>query len=77
MKFFEVFCVRSTDFGYSKPIEVMLTANLCTQWGLTNGAPDIIVNIIPAKDPPPSLPTAIVIKLEHYTGPSFSDTEKI
>ena len=51
---------------------VMLTRNLWTEVGLCNGALGSVRNIIYAEGIfPPSLPAAVFIQFDTYTGPSF------
>ena len=53
-------------------LKVMLQHNLCVNKGLTNGETGVIYDIIPENDSyPTSLPRAILIKFENYTGESF------
>ena len=53
-------------------MKIMLTQNLCTSVGLTNGALGIVIDIIPYEETkPPQLPKAIIITIEGYKGPQF------
>jgi len=52
----------------------MLTMNLWPEVGLCNGATGKVVDIILAENhSPPDLPIAVMVKFDHYTGPSFTE----
>ena len=54
---------------------VMLTRNLWVQKGLCNGSMGTVSQIIYKEgDTPPSLPIAVMVKLDSYNGPTFEDT---
>ena len=56
-----------------KGARVMLTTNLWPSVGLCNGTTGIVVDIIYAANRhPPDLPIAVIVKFDHYTGPSIS-----
>ncbi|XP_053391813.1 uncharacterized protein LOC128554571, partial [Mercenaria mercenaria] len=53
---------------------VMLTVNLCVKYGLFNGAIGIVVDILYPEDKKPSsdtLPTAVMVQFNNYSGPAF------
>ena len=53
---------------------VMLTANLWAQVGLCNGAAGSVMHILyPEGQCPPSMPIAVIVKFDAYTGPNFLD----
>lgn len=53
---------------------VMLTMNLWPEVGLCNGATGKVVDIIFTENhSPPDLPIAVMVKFDHYTGPSFTE----
>ena len=58
--------------------KLMLTLNLCTAYGLTNGTTGRLYDIIPEKDVgPPGLPRALVVQFDDYKGQnSFSEKVK-
>ena len=48
--------------------------NLWPEVGLCNGATGKVVDIILAENhSPPDLPIAVMVKFDHYTGPSFTE----
>ena len=49
----------------------MLTSNLCIDFGLVNGAMGTIEAICYQTCGPPSLPTAVIVRLDKYNGPSL------
>ena len=56
---------------------IMLTQNLWTAKGLTNGARGTVVEIIYAPGTsPPVLPLVILCHFPHYTGPSFETARR-
>ncbi|MCH2545601.1 MAG: AAA family ATPase [Alphaproteobacteria bacterium] len=60
----------------AKKMEIILTANLWKEKGLTNGAKGKILYIIYAKDRnPPMVPDFIIAKIYQYTGPSCLPNE--
>ena len=49
--------------------------NLWSEVGLCNGATGKVIDIIYADNhSPPSLPVAVIVQFDHYTGPAFIDT---
>ncbi len=74
--------VSSDDAGGLEPVvclaegaRVMLTANLCVQAGLVNGAIGTVVAVCydGAGKSPPSLPVAVTVRFDSYNGPSLHD----
>ena len=62
----------SSQLTLSKDARVMLTRNLWIQHGLCNGSMGYVRYIIYAEGAsPPSLPLAVVVHFDNYTGPSF------
>ncbi|XP_066915540.1 uncharacterized protein [Clytia hemisphaerica] len=60
----------------SKGARVMLTRNLWPDVGLCNGSLGIVKDIIFQRNLlPPSLPIAVIVKFDKYTGPSFFNEE--
>jgi ATP-dependent exoDNAse (exonuclease V) alpha subunit len=61
----------SSDLSLAEGARVMITSNLWTQVGLTNGATGTVRHIIFKKDVcPPNLPIAVVVEMdEGYKGP--------
>ena len=60
----------------AKYAKVMLTMNLWPSVGLCNGATGIVIDIVyQTGHAPPSLPIAVIVKFDGYSGPSFSDQE--
>ena len=58
----------------AKRAHVMLTLNLWTDVGLSNGATGTILDFIySTNQQPPDLPVAVIVKFDDYTGPSVSD----
>ena len=53
-------------------IHVMLTANLWPEVGLCNGAAGVVYQLLYAENQePPSLPIAVLVDFDSYTGPPF------
>ncbi len=74
--------IPASDAGGLEPViflackaRVMLTANLWVQVGLVNGALGTVVSICydGADQSPPSLPVAVTVKFDFYTGPTLAD----
>jgi ATP-dependent DNA helicase PIF1 len=61
----------------AKGSRVMLTANLWTKAGLVNGAMGTVQDILFEGQGPPSLPTAVFVKFEHYEGPTITTLEGV
>ena len=59
----------------AKGARVMLRANLWQSTGLVNGAAGTVVDIIYSRDkaPPEELPSVIMVRFDHYTGPTMPD----
>ena len=77
--------LSSEEFGglenriyLAKGARVMLTRNLWSDAGLCNGSLSVVKDIVFQYDQsPPSLPIAVIVKFDKYTGPSFcNDDEK-
>ncbi len=75
--------IPASDAGELEPViflackaRVMLTANLWVQVGLVNGALGTVVSICydGADQSPPSLPVAVTVKFDFYTGPTLADS---
>ena len=61
----------------AKGAKVMLTMNLWASVGLCNGATGTVVNMIYAiNHRPPDLPIAVMVRIDDYRGPSFSELEQ-
>ena len=55
----------------------MLRHNLWTEAGLVNGAMGTVVDVIyKPSTQPGTLPAVVLVKFDHYTGPSCLDTEE-
>lgn len=52
---------------------VMLIANLWVEAGLVNGALGIVVSICYNNSTPPDLPLAVMVRFDHYSGPTLVD----
>ena len=52
---------------------VMLTSNLWTDVGLVNGAMGTIQAICYRSGGPPGLPVAVMVRFDHYIGPTLHD----
>ena len=52
---------------------VMLTSNLWVEFGLVNGAMGTVESICYQTGGPPSLPTAIMVRFDKYSGPTFTN----
>ena len=70
----------SEDAGGLDPIvylahtaRVMLIANLWVEVGLVNGALGTVVSICYQDGGPPNLPEAVMVRFDHYTGPTLPD----
>lgn len=60
----------------AKGARVMLTMNLWPSVGLCNGATGSVVDIIyEPNTQPPSLPLAVIVKFDSFSGPSFTDNK--
>ena len=60
----------------AKGARVMLTMNLWSSVGLCNGATGTVVDIIfQNNQSPPSLPIAVIVMLNNYRGPHFSEAQ--
>ncbi|GAV02618.1 hypothetical protein RvY_13159 [Ramazzottius varieornatus] len=58
---------------FASGCRVMLSVNLWTERELVNGSMGRVIGMIyPENLKPPSLPLAIVVQFDDYTGPSFS-----
>ncbi len=57
----------------AKSARVMLTSNLWVEVGLVNGAMGTIEAICYRNGGPPDLPLALMIKFDHYSGPTLHD----
>ena len=70
----------SEDAGGLDPVvylahtaRVMLIANLWVEVGLVNGALGTVVSICYQHGGPPNLPIAVMVRFDHYTGPTLPD----
>ncbi len=52
---------------------VMLTSNLWVDAGLVNGAMGTVVHICYLSGGPPNLPLSVMIKFDHYSGPTLAN----
>ena len=52
---------------------IMLTNNLWIEAGLVNGAMGTVKAIAYLRGSPPDLPTAVMVKFDHYSGPTLHD----
>ena len=69
----EEFCGLEPVVHLAKGAPVMLTKNLWVQRGLCNGSIGTVEHVIFGEnDCPPSLPLAVLVRFDRYTGPSFS-----
>ena len=60
----------------AKGARVMLTVNLWPSVGLCNGSTGLVVDIIYVPNThPPSLPVAVIVKFDSFSGPSFTDNK--
>ena len=60
----------------AKGARVMLTTNLWPSVGLCNGSTGSVVDIIyELNTQPPSLPVAVIVKFDSFSGPSFTDNK--
>ena len=57
----------------AKSARVMLTSNLWVEVGLVNGAMGTIESICYRSGGPPDLPLAVMVKFDHYSGPTLHD----
>ena len=57
----------------AKSARVMLTSNLWVEMGLVNGAMGTVEAICYLRDKPPALPVAVMVRFDHYTGPTVHD----
>lgn len=57
----------------AKSAHVMLTSNLCVDVGLMNGAMGTIQAICYRSGGSPDLPLAVMVKFDHYSGPTLHD----
>ena len=77
--------LSSDDFGGLEPVvnlalgsRVMLVRNLWVAKGLCNGAMGEVTDIVYGKNNrPPSLPVAVMVKFENYSGPKFMSSDSI
>ena len=63
------------DIIIAKGCRVLLTKNLWTDAGLTNGAVGTVKYLIYDKDPPPAQPKFVICHFESYIGPSYLGNE--
>jgi hypothetical protein len=62
----------------AKGARVMLTMNLCSSFGLCNGATGTVVDIIYQNNhKPPDLPIAVIVEFENYRGPIFNENQPL
>ena len=64
------------DISLAKGCRVLLTRNLWTDAGLTNGAVGTVKYLIYDKDPPPAPPKFVLCHFEDYTGESYLKDKK-
>ena len=57
----------------AKSARIMLTSNLWVEVGLVNGAMGTIEAICYRSGGPPDLPLAVMVKFDHYSGPTLHD----
>ena len=57
----------------AKSALVMLTSNLWVEVGLVNGAMGTIRSICYENRGPPDLPVAVMVRFDHYSGPTLHD----
>ena len=57
----------------AKSAHVMLTSNLWVEVGLVNGAMGSIKAMCYRNGGPPDLPLAVMVKFDHYSGPTLHD----
>jgi ATP-dependent DNA helicase PIF1 len=57
----------------AKSARVMLTSNLWVEVGLVNGAMGTIQAICYRSGGPPDLPLVVMVKFDHYSGPTLHD----
>ena len=57
----------------ARTARVMLTSNLWIEVGLVNGAMGTVEAICYLRDIPPHLPVAVMVRFDHYTGPTMHD----
>ena len=63
------------EISLAKGCKVLLTRNLWTEAGLTNGAVGTVKYIIYDKDLPPAPPKFVICHFEDYEGPSYIPNE--
>ena len=56
-----------------KDARIMLTSNLWIEAGLVNGAMGTVKAIAYLRGSPPDLPQAVMVKFDHYSGPTLHD----
>ena len=64
------------DISLAKGCRVLLTKNLWTDAGLTNGAVGTVKYIIYDNDLPPKLPKFVLCHFKDYEGPSYLEEEE-
>ena len=57
----------------ARSARVMLTSNLWVEVGLANGAMGTVEAICYKDTTPPALPVAVMVRFDHYTGPTVHD----
>ena len=57
----------------ARSARVMLTSNLWVEVGLVNGAMGTVEAICYKDTTPPALPVAVMVRFDHYTGPTVYD----
>ena len=57
----------------ARSARVMLTSNLWVEVGLVNGAMGTVEAICYKETTPPHLPVAVMVRFDHYTGPTVHD----
>lgn len=64
--------IENTSF-YSIESKISFTTNICKEFGLVNGAPGVIRDVVWGSEKTPNidLPEFVIIEVPSYTGPSF------